>query len=201
MPADLFTDRYSPQALEEFIGNVEIVEKALLWAKHWESGKKQKPLFFFGAPGVGKTALAYLIAREMKWSLFEMNASDIRDRDSIEKIAGAATANSSLFGTKRLILLDEIDGLQSQDRGGAGAMLSVLKEANNPVILCANDAYDKKLSSLRSFCELAEFKKINYLSIAKRLREIATKEGIEFDDEADRAMGIRLVPMGCFSFA
>jgi replication factor C large subunit len=181
----IFTDKYFPKNFEDFIGNVEIVDRAIAWANEWKEDKHQKPLFFYGNPGIGKTALAYVLAKEMGWQLFEMNASDLRDKESIEKIAGAATSNSSLFGGKRLILLDEVDGLQSQDRGGIGAIVSILKEANNPVILTANDIYaDKKIAPLRTAAELLEFKKINYLSIAKRLREICTLEGIEFDEEA-----------------
>ncbi len=184
MPADLFTDKYSPKNFEEFIGNVEIVDRIIAWAQAWKEGKNQKPILLFGNPGNGKTTLAFLVAKQMTWQLFEMNASDLRDKESIEKIAGAATANSTLFGSKRLILLDEIDALQSQDRGGSSAILSILKEANNPIILTANDAYDKKLVSIKANCEILEFKKINYLSIAKRLREICVAENIEFDEEA-----------------
>jgi len=183
--ADLFTDKYFPKNFDEFIGNVEVVDRALAWAKQWEAESFQKPLFLFGSPGIGKTALAFLIAREMKWQLFEMNASDLRDKESIEHIAGTATNNSSLFGSKRLILLDEVDSLQSQDRGGASAIIAILKSATNPVIITANDVYaDKKLAPLRVMCEMLEFKKINYLSIAKRLKEICSIEGIEFEDEA-----------------
>lgn len=184
MDSSLFTDKYTPKSFLDFIGNVEIVDRVIAWAEAWKAGVNQKPILIFGNPGTGKTALAFLVAKEMNWQLFEMNASDLRDKESIEKIAGAATANSSLFGSKRLILLDEIDAMQSQDRGGGSAVLSILKEANNPVILTANDAYDKKLVSIRANCEVLEFKKINYLSIAKRLREICAIEKIEFDDEA-----------------
>ncbi|MFA6064704.1 MAG: replication factor C large subunit [archaeon] len=190
MSSEIFTTTYFPKNFEEFIGNVEIVDRVIAWANEWKEDKPQgdrhqKPILLYGAPGIGKTALAYLVAKEMGWQIFEMNASDLRDKESIEKIAGAATANSSLFGGKRLILLDEVDGLQSQDRGGMSAIVSILKEANNPVILTANDLYaDKKMAPLRTATEPLEFKKINYLSIAKHLREICAKEKIEFEDEA-----------------
>ena len=181
----LFTDKYFPKSFDEFIGNVEVVDRVRSWAKAWSEGKPQKPIFFYGGTGVGKTTLAQLVAMEFKWQFFEMNASDLRDREAIEKIAGAATANSSLFGSKRLILLDEVDGLQSRDGGGSSAIVRILKEANNPVILIANDIYSERyLSEIRPVCELIEFKKINYLSIAKRLREICLIENIAFDDDA-----------------
>lgn len=183
--ADLFATKYFPKDFDEFIGNVEIVDFTKKWATDWKKGIVQKPLLFFGPPGIGKTALAHLIAKEMKWQIFEMNSSDIRNKETIEKIAGAATGNSTLFGTKRLILIDEIDGLQSQDRGGASAIFEIIKNAKNPIILTANDIYgDKKLVSLRTLTELKEFKKINYLSIAKSLRRISDIENIQYDDEA-----------------
>ncbi len=181
----LFTDIYFPKNFEEFIGNVEIVDFTIDWAKKWSEGKKQKPLMFFGSPGVGKTALALLTAKVMNWQLFESNASDLRNKEEIEKVAGAAAGNASLFGGLRLVLIDEIDCLQVQDRGGASAIASIVKESNNPVILTANDLYgDKKLLPFRTICELKEFKKINYLSIAKKLREICDKENISYEDEA-----------------
>jgi replication factor C large subunit len=180
-----FTERYFPINLDDFVGNVEVVEEARKWANSWEGGTSQKPLVFYGMPGVGKTALAYLVAKEMNWQIFEMNASDLRNKDTMERIAGAATNNSSLFGTKRLILIDEIDSMQSRDRGGAATIFSLAKASCNPIIFTANNIYkDKKLLPLRSIATLKEFKKINYLSIAKRLREICDKEEITFDPDA-----------------
>ncbi len=183
--SELFTDKYFPKDFEDFIGNVEIVDFVIDWAKKWSEGKKQKPILLFGSPGVGKTALALLVAKQMNWQLFESNASDLRNKEEIEKVAGAAAGNSSLFGGLRLVLLDEIDCLQSQDRGGASAIASIIKESSNPVILTANDLYgDKKLLPFRTICELKEFKKINYLSIAKKLREVCDKENIVYEEEA-----------------
>ncbi|MBN2067804.1 MAG: replication factor C large subunit, partial [Candidatus Diapherotrites archaeon] len=120
------------------------------------------------------------------WQLFEFNASDLRNKDAVERVAGSASQGASFFGKPRLVLLDEVDGLQGNaDRGGASAISALLKDAKNPVILTANDLYgNQRLAFLRSQCRLLQFKKINYLSIAKRLRELCSLEGIEAEPEA-----------------
>jgi replication factor C large subunit len=185
MDSWFFTDKYFPKNFEEFIGNSEIVDESREWAVSWQENKPLKPLLFFGPPGIGKTMLAYLIAKEFGWQLFEMNSSDLRNKEKIEKIMGSAAGNASLFGSKRLVLIDEIDSLQASDRGGMAAINLIIKKTGNPIIFTANNIYsNKKLVSLRTTTILKEFKKINYLSIAKRLREICDQEKIVFDPEA-----------------
>ena len=182
---ELWTEKYMPKHWSEFVGNPEAVVRVKAWADAWQRGNKQKPLLLYGPAGNGKTTLALLCAREMNWQVFEMNASDFRTKDIIERLAGAASQGASFSGTRRLILLDEVDGLQAQDRGGASAIAKILKETSNPVILTANDVYaDKKLAVIRPYCELLQLKRVNVLSIAKRLREICEKEGISFEKEA-----------------
>ena len=109
---------YAPTKLKSLIGNVEIVDRVIAWANAWKEGKNPKPLLLFGNSGTGKTALAIIVAKEFNWQLFEMNSSDLRDKESIEKIVGAAISNSSLFSSKRLILLDEVDSISPRDRVG-----------------------------------------------------------------------------------
>jgi len=184
--SQLWTEKFSPQDLSQFIGNSDLVEACRKWGESWVEGKLQKPLFFFGATGSGKTCLAVLLAEYFDWQLFELNASDKRTKDIIERVAGAAAQGSSFSGKKRLILLDEVDGLQGNaDRGGVAAINKLVKESKNPVILTANNVYgNQKMLPFRSTCQLMQFRKINYLSMAKRLRELLTEEKVEFDPEA-----------------
>ena len=185
MDSQLWTDKYFPKSLSEFIGNSEIVKSIDLWANDWNSGKQGKPLLLYGQTGSGKTALAHLIARINGWQVFELNASDFRTKEIIERIAGAAALNASFSGKPRLVLLDEIDGLQSSDKGGAAAIVDVLKHSQNPVILTANEIYsEKKLSPIRAVCTLLEFKKINYLSIANYLKKICNANALAYEDLA-----------------
>ena len=182
----LWTDRFFPKDLSEFVGNSDIVERLRSWGEKWEEGKPQKPILIFGATGTGKTCLATLIADYFQWQLFELNASDTRTKDVIERVVGGAAEGSSFSGKKRLVLLDEVDGLQgNSDRGGVAAINRVIKQSKNPVILTANEVYgNQKMNAFRSSCELIQFKKINYLSIAKRLREMLEAQKLEFGPEA-----------------
>jgi len=188
--SELFTEKYFPIDFREYIGNSEIVSAVEKWADGWDSGKKQKPLFLHGPTGTGKTCLAILIAKLRGWQVFEMNASDTRSKDAIDRLAGAAVQAQSFTGKPRLILLDEVDGLQARkDRGGAAAITAALKEAKNPVILTANEIYkDQKLAPIREACQLLGFRKINYLSIGKRLKELCELEKITFDEEAIKTL-------------
>jgi replication factor C large subunit len=180
---ELWTEKYSPKNPEEFVGNAETVKELELWAMEWNKHKTGKPLLLFGPVGSGKTALAHLIARLNQWDLFELNASDFRAKDVIERLVGAALQNASFSGELRLVLLDEVDGVQGkEDKGGMAAILQVLKEARNPVILTANDIYsNRSMATIRNYCRKIEFKKINYLSVAKRLKAVCEAEGIEYD--------------------
>jgi replication factor C large subunit len=181
---ELWTEKFFPKSFDEFVGNKEIVKRVVQWANEWNDNNKQKPLFFWGQTGSGKTALAYLVAQQFEWELFELNASDYRAKDLIERLMGGAALNASFSGKKRLVLIDEVDGLQAVDRGGAAAINSIIKEAQTPIILTANNFYgDRKLEIFRATCEIIQFKKINYLSMAKRIKEILRKEKIEFDEK------------------
>ncbi|MDO8627018.1 MAG: replication factor C large subunit, partial [Candidatus Diapherotrites archaeon] len=184
--SDLFTEKFVPQNFAEFVGNSQIVEFVKKWGAGWNSGQKGKPLLFHGSPGVGKTCLALLAAKEFDWEIFELNASDFRNKEAIERVAGGAAFNASFSGKKRLILLDEVDGIQKrEDRGGFQAVAEILKNSQNPVILTANKVFfkDRKLDGLRFLCEEQKFSKISFPSIAKRMREVCEKEGIDYDQE------------------
>jgi len=180
----LFTEKYALKKWEDFVGNPSALEQVQKWVEDWNNKKQQKPLFFYGRCGTGKTALAILIAKMAGWQLFELNASDVRTKEAINKFAGSASMSSSFFGKLRLILLDEVDGISSRDRGGVTAIIEILKNSRNPIILTSNDLYAQNISNIRLYCENIQFKKINYLSIEKKLKAICLAENIPFEEES-----------------
>ena len=185
----MWVDKYKPRNLSEYIGQKESVETFLKWIKNWKQGRS---LLFHGPPGTGKTSLIETFAGENKYDFIEMNASDFRNRKQIEQVLGQSMKQSSLFGRKKIFLIDEIDGFAGrQDMGGVGAIIKIIKESKFPVVLTCNDPYDEKLRSLKEYCQMVEFKKFSVFDIEKKMKHIMESEKIKIDKETLRQFAKR----------
>lgn len=51
---------------------------------------------------------------------------------------------------KTLIVMDEADGVGAGDRGGLGALLTIVKKTRVPIVLICNDRGDRKITTLLS---------------------------------------------------
>lgn len=181
-----WTVKHKPKSTAEIIGNPSAIKTLSDWLQSWNKGiPKKRAAFLYGSPGVGKTVSVEVLAHDLNMELVEKNASDYRTEDAIKRFAGLASQYASLFGGKRIILLDELDGLMGNaDKGGVKAIANIIKTARSPAVLIANNAYDPRFRILRSYCLLIDFKKPNSSSIAKRLNYICTREGIQADEDA-----------------
>jgi len=181
-----WTAKHKPKCLAEVVGNTEAIRQLTDWIKSWERGApKKRCVFLWGPPGIGKTVSAEVAASDFKMEFVEKNASDYRTEDAINRFAGLASQYGSLFGGKRIILLDELDGLTgTADRGGVKAITDIAKTAQFPIVLIANNAYDPRFTNLRNYCLLIEYKKPATGDVAKHLKQICEKEAIQADEDA-----------------
>lgn len=131
--------RYRPKSLSEYVDQDEAKSKLVEWIKRFPN-VENKAVLLYGPPGVGKTTLVECIARDLGYELLEMNASDFRRMQDIERIAISASDKGGLFGKRRLVLLDEVDGINTKaDIGGLEAVLRLIEVTKVPVIMTAND--------------------------------------------------------------
>jgi len=181
-----WTTKHKPKRLSEIAGNQDAVKTLLNWIKSWDKKvPSKKALLLHGPAGTGKTVSVEALANEYGYDLIEINASDSRTGDAIRRIAGMATGQAMLFGKKRIVLLDEIDGINlREDTGAIDAIVETIEKTNYPVILTANNAWDPKIKSLRDICQLVEYKRPDIRDLLPYLKRIAVKEGIDIDERA-----------------
>jgi replication factor C large subunit len=178
-----WASKYRPKHVDELVGNSTALRQMVNWGRTWT--RESSPLILYGKPGTGKTSSVYALAADLGWEVIELNASDQRTRDIILRIAGTSSQTRSLTGAvRKVILLDEADNLHgTADRGGARAILEVLKTARQPVILVVNDLYQIQ-AEIRSRCEPVQFRALPARSIVPRLRFICSSEHLSCEEQA-----------------
>jgi replication factor C large subunit len=174
----MWSEKYRPKTVQEMIGNEDARLAALKWLGGWVSGSK--PLLLIGPPGSGKTTLVHAIARQFDYHLVEMNASDTRNRDSLQEMLLPALQNTAnLFGQKIMLFLDEVDGISGrEDFGGLDTLVDLMKEPTVPVIMAAN-AKSTKIKDLAKACKAVEFSPVPPRLLMLFLDHVLQSEGVK----------------------
>lgn len=180
----LWTDKYKPCSFNEIACQYDAKVKLRQFILEF-SKQSKKAVLVYGPTGSGKTSCIYALAIQHKLEIVELNASDFRNKQQIHEIIGQASQQQSLFNKGKIILIDELEGIDgNKDRGGIQELVKLLEYSSWPIILVANDAWQEKLRPLRSKSLLVEFKKPEKETLINMLSRIATKEKININPEA-----------------
>jgi len=143
----------------------------------------KKAIILNGPVGTGKTSLAIALANEFNLELFELNASDLRNRLKLEEVLRPSIEQHSLFKKGKLILMDEADGITGTDRGGLPELIALIDKTSHPMIITANDIWDRKFNLLRRRCHLINVKELNEKVIYSIIENILKKENIKLKQD------------------
>lgn len=178
-----WVEKHRPKDFSEVKGQDEAIYKIRRFFEEFKPGQSKKALLLHGPPGIGKTTIAHVIAREIDSEIFELNASDLRDKKRLDEVLKPAIEQKSLLNKNKIILVDEVDGISTVDRGGLPELLSLIETSSFPIIITANNVWDNKLSPLRKKTELVQLKEVDYKTIKDVLVWILRKEGHFIDNE------------------
>lgn len=154
--------------------------------------QKKKAMLLYGPSGTCKSCAVHALAKDLNWEIVELNASDVRNEEQIKERLGNALKQRSLFSAGKLFLVDEIDGISgSDDCGGIPALVDLIAKSSFPIILTAQDPWDKKFSTLRSKSVLVEFPALSADVIAGILQEICQKERLKAEPNALKSIARR----------
>lgn len=98
--------RMRPESLDEVAGQRHLLAPGKLLRRAIETDRFSS-LIFYGPPGVGKTTLAYVIARQTSAYFVMLNGVESNVSEIREKIAEART-RLSLHGQKTILFVDEL---------------------------------------------------------------------------------------------
>ncbi len=199
----LWVEKYAPNNIDKIVGNKISVNKAKTWIKNYKSKKDKTPpgLLIVGSPGIGKTSLAKILLKEFGYEIVEFNASDIRNqklvKENFKNIIGKISI-TSMMGVKRKIgiIMDEVDGMSSGDKGGMSELISFINpnkglrknkkkplQYNNPIICISNEDFDKKINDLKKECEVLKFSKPKRSELYNLVTDICENENLDIDDD------------------
>lgn len=159
--------RMRPNSLDEFVGQGHIISEDKLLRRAIES-RSFGSLIFYGPPGCGKTALAYLITELGNLHFFRINAvtSNVAE---MRKLIDAAKENIKIDGRRTILFIDEIHRFNKAQQD----VLMPDVEQGNPVLVgtTTHNPFFSIISPLLSRSLVFEFKPLkeeDILAILKR---------------------------------
>jgi replication factor C large subunit len=172
----MWSEKYRPKNLLDMIGNEEAKMSFVNWLGKWVIGTK--PLLLFGPPGIGKTTMAILGAKQFDYDLIGLNASDVRTRQRIQDVLNPVMGNVTVLG-KPMIFVDEVDGIHGRsDYGGVEALIDILKEPTVPIVLAANSETSDKMKAIKKVTTTVKMRPIPPRLMRFYLEEILEREGV-----------------------
>lgn len=183
------SEKHRPKKYSDFIGQEKAIAEMQTFLKEFP---KTKAILLYGPAGTGKTSLAMAVAKENNLEVFELNASDLRNRIKLEEILKPASAQTSLFKKGKILLVDEVDGVTGRSElGGVQELIRIIEKTSHPIIITGNDVWQTKLADLRKNCKLVEMKSLSTESVANLLLKISKIEGIDENPSFLRQIAIK----------
>jgi len=160
----------------------DIINKLL----HFQNNKHMKNIkrgfYISGDCGIGKTEFVKKILKELDYDIVHYSACDIRNKSVIENMDTSNMSDKcviSMFNKKKrniAIIMDEIDGLNSGDKGGITTLINIIRPkktkkqmleliTNNPIFCISTNEIDKKIKELIKVCHYYEFKMPNEIQL------------------------------------
>ncbi len=144
----------------------------------------KRGIYIYGSPGSGKSHFVKSVLKKMNYDIICFDAGDIRNKSVIETITKHNMSDKNILSMfkkvnkKIAIIMDEIDGMNSGDKGGINALIKLIRPKKTkkqkkeqitmtPIICIGNYHIDKKIKEMMKICISIEIKKPLHCEVKK----------------------------------
>jgi hypothetical protein len=177
----VWTEKYRPTKLDDII----LSDKNRSILKTFIDNDEIPNLLFCGHAGIGKTTTAKALINHLDAEFIYQNCSEV-GIDTVRNDITGFSRTKSFNGKKKIVLLDEIDGIASID--AQRSLRNVLEEyaGHCRFILTCNYKH-RVIIPLQSRCQSLDLDP-NITDVAKRCLYILKQENISVDDDSKRKL-------------
>jgi DNA polymerase III delta prime subunit len=179
--------------LNKILGRESLEKQIIDYLKYFEENKHdlltRRGLYIYGNPGVGKTHFVKTILKTLDYDIISFDAGDVRNKSAIDKITKHNMSDKNIMNLfykkskKIAIVMDEIDGMNSGDKGGINSLIKLMRPKKtrrqkkeditlNPIICIGNYHIDKKIKEIKKTIECIEIKNPTQSQIKQLLSKI-----------------------------
>lgn len=147
----------------------DIIEKLDFFENNKSLKTIKRGFYISGTNGIGKTEFVKNILRQLNYDVLHYSACDVRNKGVIESLTKENMSDknvASMFHKKKkkiAIIMDEIDGFNSGDKGGISSLINIIRPkktkkqqiepiSNNPIFCISTNEIDKKTKELIKVC-------------------------------------------------
>jgi len=178
----MFTTKYRPRRIENFIGNKHLVQPFIQWLLEWNADdKKKKCALVSGVCGIGKSLFIELLLKKHDYNMIELSIDDDRDKEYMTTvIKPLLKTKKTIDGQENVLVVSDIDC--GGDYGFISSLAECIKNCTIPIVCICENRYEQSIKPILNYCVDFKMTKPLYQDVYRLVYDVVVNEQIRIKE-------------------